>query len=118
LLAGGHSAAALQKIDEAIAICGTDEVNRGVRGGALLVRGSILAATGAGQAAARESWMSAAELLRPADPQTLNVRELENWARVLIALGRREEAGAVVARLRGLGFRSRDFESLRIAERY
>ena len=117
LLARGQIEAARAKADRAAAECGTDAANRAMLGSAYLVQGHVRARAGQ-TAAAHESWEKAAELLRPADGNSSNVRELESWARALIALGRREEATAVIARLRGLGFRNHDFETLCRSEGY
>lgn len=110
LLQDGHVDAAERKVEDAIAACGTDAATRNALGHALLVQGEIRAASDL--RAARRSWQEAAPLLQPANSQSSNVRELEPWASVLIALGERNEASAVVARLRGLGFRNREFEVL------
>jgi len=117
LLERGDVRAARTKIDQAIADCGSDSANRTDLGYAYLVQGYVRVREGSA-AGARASWQEAAGLLRPADANTSNIRELENWARVLIALERREEATAIIARLRALGFRYHDFEVLCRSEGY
>jgi len=111
LLANGRTDAAGIKAAEAIEACGSDAANRGLLGYAWLVQGNVQERQGR-NAAARDSWAEALELLRPGSANSSNVRELENWARVLIALDRRKEAADVVTRLRVLGFRYQDFEAL------
>jgi tetratricopeptide (TPR) repeat protein len=111
LLANGKADAAGVKAAEAIEACGSDAANRAALGYAWLVQGNVQERQGR-NAAARDSWTRAAELLRPGSANSSNVRELENWARVLIALDRRKEAADVVTRLRVLGFRYQDFEAL------
>ena len=109
LLARGDVVAARRKVDEAIATCGTDSANRAILGHAHLVRGAVLESAQQ-PAAAREAWLQAAELLRPSEASSSNARELDNWARVLMALDRRDEATAVAARLRALGFQKEEFQ--------
>ena len=117
LLARGNVHAARAKIDEAIAACGSEPANRRSLGFAYLYQGYVRERQGM-TAAARESWIKAADLLKPQDANTSNVRELESWARALLALDRREEATTAVARLRALGFKNRDFEALCRSKNY
>ena len=50
------------------------------------------------------AWTNAASYLRPAAIDKADLRELESWARVLIALQRHEEAAPIVTRLRSNGY--------------
>ena len=68
--------------------------------------------------AAHAAWAKSAELLQPEDPASSQVRELDSWARALIRLGRREEARAVIARLRSHGYASSTFASFVTSEGY
>jgi tRNA A-37 threonylcarbamoyl transferase component Bud32/tetratricopeptide (TPR) repeat protein len=67
---------------------------------------------------ANAAWMKAKSLARPAGIENADVRELETWARVLIALGERDEAVPVVNRLRAAGYKNPDFVSLATTEGY
>lgn len=67
---------------------------------------------------AREAWGRALPLLRPASIDKGDIRELASWARVLIALGDRNQAAPVVSRLRAVGYQNPDFVSLVTSEGY
>lgn len=60
--------------------------------------------------------VKAAELLKPVS--TSDPTELQRWVRALIGLDRREEATAAVARLRAVGYKNPEFESLTRSEGY
>ncbi|HEX2122996.1 MAG TPA: protein kinase [Thermoanaerobaculia bacterium] len=116
LLAKGDIDGARRRAQEAVQIS-QDEVNRRTLGYAHLMLGYVREREGQ-TAAARASWLNAAELIQPNDVAATPPRELEQWARVLIALDRRDEAAPVVARLRRLGFRNQEFETLSRSEGY
>jgi hypothetical protein len=114
-----HFDSARHDVEEAIRVLqdGTDPSHRRYLGNAYLHLGYVRAAQGA-PGDAHAAWTNAASLLRPAALDKADARELDHWARVLIALKQREEAAAVVARLRSIGYRPTDFVSLASAEGY
>ncbi|HKO55402.1 MAG TPA: hypothetical protein VJ276_05950, partial [Thermoanaerobaculia bacterium] len=118
LAQSGNRRAARAKVEEAVRLLGTPK-ERGAKqrlAFALLVKGSIDAADGR-KAAARESWQQARDVLQPAS-QWREPRQIAVMARVLMALGDRAEAAALVGRLRAIGYGNREFMSLSRTEGY
>lgn len=118
-LDSGRLELARKQVNEAIALVGDppDATSRRALGSSYLLLGTIRSAQHV-PTEAREAWTKAAQYLRPTDPATNEVRSLELWARVLIALERRTEAAPVIARLHRLGAKNPDFESLIRSEGY
>jgi serine/threonine-protein kinase len=118
-LDSGRLESARKQVNEGIALMGDapDVSARRGLGYSFLLLGSIRNAQQM-PTEAREAWTKAAQYLRPNDSASTEVRSLELWARVLIALERRQEAPAVIARLHALGAKNPDFESLIRSEGY
>jgi tetratricopeptide (TPR) repeat protein/tRNA A-37 threonylcarbamoyl transferase component Bud32 len=118
-LDSGRLESARKQVNEGIALMGDapDAAARRALGTSFLWLGSIRNAQQM-PTEAREAWTKAAQYLRPTDSASAEVRSLELWARVLIVLGRRQEATPVIARLHALGAKNPDFESLIRSEGY
>jgi serine/threonine-protein kinase len=91
--------------------------SRRTLGSVYVLLGHVRAAAG-DAAGARQAWLTAAPLVQPATPDCADVRELDSWLRLLIALDRRAEARQVVARLHRLGARNPELQSLIRSEGY
>jgi len=88
-----------------------EEPTRGLLAEAAVTLGRIEAARG-DRAAAQAAWERALALLAPCRRPLTDWKLLSPWVQAMLSLDRMEEARPAVARLRGMGFVSREVEAL------
>lgn len=111
LLANGRAREAMTQTDLTLAMLRpVPTETRGVAD-ALLVRGEALAAQG-NNAGATAAWEEGLRVVEPFDRISPDPRIRDTHARILLRLGRRDEAIPLIEELTALGYRNREFEAL------
>jgi tetratricopeptide (TPR) repeat protein len=114
LLAAGRPRDAAENADRAVAVLEpirNEIVAQHALGNALLVQGDARRALG-DRAGAEQAWAEALRVLRPLDAISLDPRIADAHVRVLVRLGRAEEAQPLIDQLIGIGYRNLEFEIL------
>lgn len=120
-LAAGRSTAAVEAAQRSIAILEPlVATSPGPRSSHLLGRARLALgrawASAGDDIAARAAWEGARAALEPLARGSQDVAVLDSWARVLLHLGQREAASAVIEQLTGAGYRRPDFLALCLKE--
>lgn len=111
----GESAEALVRVSEAsrlleVHLEGAPKSQRRLAARARLVLGRALQDVGR-KAEAQRIWLEARELIASLAAHSLAATDRDSWARLLLHLGGRTEAAALIAKLRNAGFARPDFRA-------